>query len=91
MTTTKITLRGDETPDQLREIARQLFKQARAERKLRQAGVQPANRYDELSDAGKMRANVYINALAASDGEPLAERNRAHPNYLTWLAKCAHE
>ena len=67
MTTTKITLRGDETPDQLREIARQLFKQARAERKLRQAGVQPANRYDELSDAGKMQANVYINALAAGD------------------------
>jgi hypothetical protein len=38
MTTTKITLQGNETLDQLREIARQLFKQARAERKLRQAG-----------------------------------------------------
>ena len=38
-----------------------------------QAGVKPANRYNELSDAGKMRANVYINALAAGDVDPLAD------------------
>ena len=37
-----------------------------------QAGVKPANRYNELSDAGKMRANVYINALAAGDVDPRA-------------------
>ena len=39
MTTTKITLQGNETFEELREIARQLFKQARAERKAEQLRV----------------------------------------------------
>jgi hypothetical protein len=73
MTTTKITQQGEQTLEELREIAVdsldnfswQLFKQVRAERKLRQAGVKPANRYDELSAAQKRHVDVYINNLAS--------------------------
>ena len=43
MTTTKVTLQGNETLEELREIARQLFKQARADRKAAQLRMSNKN------------------------------------------------